>query len=349
MKVAIIGGGLAGCSLAYSLKLEGLEPVVYEAGASVGAGASGNYIGLYNPRFSAHKTEESDFTVAAYALALRNFSAFKDIDWNPKGALHLMNDDQKAKRFPQTVKNWRWEPEHMRIVSAKEASDIAGLEVHSRALYLPDSGGVSPRKLCDFYTRDVEVHLHYVVKDIDAFKEEVGASIVVVASAYNAVEYYDWLPLQPVRGQITYVQATEHSQKLQCFLCYGGYFSPANEHDIHVVGSTFQRGLNLNAVVVDEDDRENIAKLAAVLPELAEGLEVVDRRAATRTSVKGHFPIVGSVPGREDVYLSVGYGSHGVISSHMGAHLLNDMIMKRPLCLPKRTVEALSPHRFYKA
>lgn len=51
-RIAIIGGGLAGTSCAYVLKQYGFEPVIYEAGDKLAYGASGNEVGLYNPRFS---------------------------------------------------------------------------------------------------------------------------------------------------------------------------------------------------------------------------------------------------------------------------------------------------------
>ena len=59
MKAAIIGGGLAGCALAFSLKQAGVTPVVYESASRLAAGASGNSIGLYNPRFTAERVAET--------------------------------------------------------------------------------------------------------------------------------------------------------------------------------------------------------------------------------------------------------------------------------------------------
>lgn len=61
MKVAVIGGGLAGCAAAYILKKAGAEPVVFESSSTLASGASGNELGMYNPRFSAQRTPQSDF------------------------------------------------------------------------------------------------------------------------------------------------------------------------------------------------------------------------------------------------------------------------------------------------
>jgi glycine/D-amino acid oxidase-like deaminating enzyme len=95
LKVAIIGGGLAGCALAWILRQMGQEPVVYEAASELASGASGNFSGLYNPRFSALRGPDADFYAAAFSLALRSFKTLNDIDWSPTGVLILMDTDKK--------------------------------------------------------------------------------------------------------------------------------------------------------------------------------------------------------------------------------------------------------------
>src|SRR5690606_17587106 len=119
------------------------------------------------------------------------------------------------------------------------------------------------------------------------------------------------LPLNPVRGQITQVKVSAATQKLKANLCCGGYFSPALG-GAHTLGATFQRWLD-HGDIMEQDDADNIAGLAAVAPELAEGLEVAGHRAAVRTSSKDHFPVVGGLA--DNLYVSTGHGSHGIISA----------------------------------
>jgi tRNA 5-methylaminomethyl-2-thiouridine biosynthesis bifunctional protein len=341
MKVAIIGGGLAGCALAYVLKNAGAEPVIYEAEDTVAMKASGNALGLYNPRLSAHRSAQSDYYVAAFSLAVKRFAAMENIDFNSCGSLHLIVDEKRAKRFPQTLEHWGWEPEHMQMVDAVRASEIAGVELAHDALYLPDAGTVSPRKLCAEYSKDVERRLGVRVDDLGA----LDADVVVLACGRGVKAHLDWLPVSHVRGQVTDVQATVHSKKLKCNLCYGGYFSPVDGQGNHNLGATFQRWLDHDDAV-GEDNEENVSKLAEVVPKLAEGLKVSGHRAGVRVSSKDHFPIVGAVPERDGLYVSTGHGSHGIISSLMAAHLLTDMILGRPYALAGDTVAALSPQRF---
>lgn len=341
MKIAIIGGGLAGCGLAYVLRYAGLEPVVYDAGASLGSGASGNSTGLYGPRLCALRGAHSDYYTAAFSMVLRTFKTLKDIDWNPCGSLYFIHNEQKAKRYAQTVKNWGWNEGEMRLVDTVEASEIAGIDLNYDALYLRRAGCVSPQKLCAAYMSGVDYHVNARIESLD----EVEADVKVLACGVEALKFLSDLPLSPVRGQLTQVKASQHSADLRCNICYGGYFMPAQD-GVHTVGATFQPWLE-HSDVIEQDDQDNIMKLAAVVPGLEQGLEVIDRRASVRASSKDHFPVVGAVPGLEGVYISSGHGSHGILSSLMAAHLLADMILGRPLCLGMHTVAALSPVRFF--
>lgn len=342
MKIAIIGGGLAGSSLAYALKQAGQEPVVYEAGSELASGASGNSVGLYNPRFCALRGAESDYYTAAFSLVLRTFGGLGDIDWNPCGTLDLINDDKREKRFSQTVENWGWDLEHMRIVDSAEASAIAGVDLNYSALYLPQSGSVSPRKLCAAYMKGVDVHLNARVENL----EDIDADVKILACGPAVKKFAPHLPITGVRGQLTDVKASELSQDVKCTICYGGYFSPARKGR-HVVGSTFQRWLD-HSDILEEDDQDNIQKLADNIPGMEQGLEIIGQRASVRATSKDYFPIVGALcnGGDDNLYVSTTHGSHGILSSLMAAHLLTDMILERPLCLANDSVVALSPTRF---
>lgn len=341
MKVAIIGAGLAGTALAYVLKRAGAESIIYEAEDEIAPGASGNDIGLINPRLSAFRTPESDYYTSAFGLAVRTFDAMSGINWKRCGSLHFMNSEQKAKRFPQTLGNWGWPEEHMRMLSAEEASTFAGVRVAQDALYLPDSGYISPRKICMAYADGVEVKFGARVESLS----EIDSDVVVIACGMGALGFEEaaFLPLQGVRGQVTQIHC-EALSGLKANLCYGGYCSPALD-GVHTVGATFQRWLD-HSELMPEDDAANIEGLRDLLPFDLGEVDVAGQRASVRCTTKDHFPIVGALPDTSNVYVSCGHGSHGVISSLAGAHLLADMILDRPRSLARATIHCLAPKRF---
>lgn len=364
MKVAVIGGGLAGCAAAYFLKKSGAKPVIFEGGDALAGCASGNDIGLVNPRFTALRTPESDYFTAAFFGAVRFFdgldsscefgatgAAHASVMWNRCGSLHLINDDKKAKRFPQTIENWGWPDDEMRLVSADEASAIAGIDLAYPALYIRSGGYISPKNLCRYYAQGVDVCLNTHITDIEMTGDGFDAVVIACGTASAAFDLSRHIPLQAVRGQVSKVNASPLSEKLRCNLNFGGYLSPCMNVEgrkINMLGATFQRWLS-HSDIIDGDDEENIDKLRSVAPHLADDLTLCGHRASVRCASRDHFPVVGALGENGNnlpVYISAAHGSHGIISSFAAANLLCDMILGRPYSQSKYSVMALSPQRF---
>lgn len=332
--VAIIGGGLAGAACAYELAQAGIESVIYEARAEVGAGASGNVLGLYNPRLAAEFGPESQYYAAAFAHALKIFPTLPEISWNPCGALHLITDDVRAQRFAKMRQNWqglRMEP-----LSAAEASACAGIHLKHEALFLPESGSVSPRLLTHALARSALRIVHQDIADLGVLEAH---DVVIVACGMGSNRFLPQaFPLRPVRGQVTMVHSPR-AKDLKAALCYGGYAASAG-HGQMIVGATFQRGrdhTNLHLA----DDQHNLETLSAVAPDLTHNAQVKESRAGVRTTLPDHFPVVGCVDTHRRVYVSTGHGSHGILSALMAARIVTDMIAQRPACLSDAVLKRL--------
>lgn len=325
MKAAIIGAGLAGTACAYVLKRQGFEVEIYEAGNAIAPDASGNPLGLYNPRLSGERTFYAD----AFDLALKTFPSLDGIEWNQCGSLHLITTEIREKRFAQAARNWNL---GMRIVDAREASEIAGVSLNHSALWLPQAGTVSPRKLCEAYAQDVKTHFNAKIESLP----DIDADVIILANGYGVQKFFD-LKLGQVRGQITQIKANAASKNLKCNLCYGGYLSP-EANGAHTLGATFQRWLS-HSDIIEEDDADNIAKLKEVI-DLGK-FEILDHRAALRTTSKDHFPVIGHI--KDNIYVSAGHGSHGILSSLAGAHIIAAQIAGRPAPVNS---QGLQPQRF---
>lgn len=334
-RIAVIGGGLAGTAAAWVLKRYGLDVVVFEQEKTLATGASGNETGLFNPRFSQYRTADSDFFVAAWAQAVRTWPLLPHIDWQPCGSLHLSVDGEKDKKLRGALDHWGWHADHMTWIAPHEASACAGVALHRGALFLPDAGTVSPRRLCGEYVRDVDVRLGSAPSDLSAF------DAVILACGAGVRAYEEDLPLHTVRGQVTYVEATATTAGLRTNLCYGGYATPARQ-GVHTIGATFQQWLT-GTDRRPEDDEDNLRRLQEILPHL-ENPRIGDGRASLRVSSKDRMPVIGHV--RDNIYVSTAHGSHGLVSSLAAAHLLADMLTGGPASLPRSTRVRIAPDRF---
>ena len=65
-----------------------------------------------------------------------------------------------------------------------------------------------------------------------------------------------------------------------------------------------------------------------------------------RVATNDRFPVIGAVPNHKDIYVSTAFGSHGIVSSIMGAHVIADLVRGSGACLPADVLYQLSPRRF---
>ena len=341
MRVNIIGGGLAGCALAYALKKAGAEPVIYEASSELASGASGNDVGIYNPRFAAQMDALSRFYSDAFFGALEVFEEFGEaIDWSPCGVLTLLTDARQIKRLHKTAASWGWPEEEMRLVDARDASDIAGVEIPCECLYLPRAGHISPKKLCHEYARGVEVHLNTKVEDFNALDGD--ATVLACGLGCLNFEVAADLPLKPVRGQVSYIEEHENLKNLKVSLGYGGHLAPAH-NGTHCLGATFQPWLDHDRLM-DGDDLTNLEKLYNAIPSLVSNYKVVKRRAGLRVTSKDHFPVVGQLS--DGNYISSAHGSYGILSSLISAKIMADIVVGHDEHVSSDVMRALDPYRF---
>ncbi len=342
-RIAIIGGGLAGTACAYTLKQYGFDPVIYEREEALATGASGNSLGMFNPRFCAQRDEFSEFFVPAYDQLIRLArKAGAAIDYNPCGALHIINSPEKEKRFRSLMVKWMWHNDHISILNAEEASNIAGISINKECLYLPDSGSLSPHKLCHYLARDIEVRTVSPIGSLD----EVEADAVILCNAHAAKEFIDWLPLVKVRGQITEIETPSMFQNLKMNIHYGGYVS-ATQGSANIIGATFEKWID-HEKVTEKGHDENITNLINAFPSLKKSsLKIKGGRARFRTEPHDHFPLVGQVTDEgKPIFMATAFGSHGIVGTIQSAHYVADLLRGGPACLPSKTIKFLAPQRF---
>ena len=347
--VAVIGGGLAGSTAAHALLRRGLHVDLFEK-EKLGAGASGNPLGLFNPRFSAQRSAESDFFGSAYALAVSTFKSLQnkvDIGYKPCGSLHLMTDSDKEKRYANLHENWNWHSDHLSFLDAAEATECSGVSLNHACLFLPDSGVVSPEKLC----QSLSAGATFIREEVAALKYVDGLwslngkkyDAVILANAASCLKFSQVanLPFHTVRGQLSFVTG---AVPLKTNLCYGGYCS-VEVKGSHVLGSTFQPWLT-DTTLRAEDHERILGNFADAVPTLSGKFTVTGGRAALRTAAKDRIPVGGVVHGYPGLYISTAHGSHGLLSTLMIAEQLAAQCAGEDPVLPRSTLQLLSPSRF---
>lgn len=328
--IAIIGGGIAGCALAHKLNFHNIPHILHEANTELATGASSNPLGLINPKLTAQKTVESSFYSSAYNLALttaRKLNAqHTKIEFNPCGALHLEFNEDKARRSKGYSENLNWQSDHIKMLSAPEASAQAGIDLDFKALFYPDAATLNPKALCKALAAQSKIKTNAPIDDIN----DLDAAHIICASAYNLV-YSDKLkdlPVHKVRGQISLCKNQDKLKDLKTILCFGGYLSPYNKKlDGHVLGASYKKW-DESTILKAEDDNMNSERLEDIAPQLLNKDGISSLNAGLRASSKDRFPIIGYNEAQNISY-SIAHGSHGLSSGIYGAYIITAEILGR--------------------
>ncbi len=339
--VGIVGAGLAGTSAAWLLRRAGVAVTLYDRAGAFAAGASGNPVGLINPRLAQNKTPLAGFFATGFSLldqALRGADA-QAVGHHHCGSLHFMSDADKERRLRGMAANGGWHPDHARIVDAAEASALAGVALTQEALYLPEAGRIDPAALCRLYARDVEIKTggyEEACRDCDAVIVASGAGVLDVPGL-------SWLPVHTVRGQISFLEAADPAFSLRANICHSGYVA-ATVGGRSAAGSTFQAWRS--DTLVDPADHETVmSQMESAVPALAGAFRVTGGRASLRCAARDRVPLIGPAPEQDNIYVNVAHGSHGLVSSLAGSAYIVGLMTQAPSILYASAAAAIAPAR----
>jgi len=369
-RLAVIGGGVAGASLANAAQRAGLEATVIDP-QGLATGASGNVVGLIMPRFDLGDGASARFFIAAYLHALRSLARL-DGDgsaglFNPCGVFQpslTADDAQWAEKvlasgvlpdgFTQARDGGLFFL-HAGVVNppAYVAALARGAAmIRAEALAIESSDGGARVKLDD--------------------GRVIDADAVVIANGADALRFEQarCLPLSRVAGQIDHFPDAAAPPSAVAF---GPYVAPSPEGGL-VIGATYAP-LDARAKPATSLDatRSTIAAIAKALPDLAALLrpEKSLPRASVRCQTPDRLPIAGPAPdihfygahyddlrfgkkrdypaGRliPRVFLLTGLGSRGLVTAPLLAEMIVAEMTGAPSPVGAPIAEALHPARFF--
>ena len=333
-RVAIVGAGIAGASLAYALRAQSMDIHVFERNTSFALEGSGNPAAMMNPRVSLGKNADADFRVLAYSHAVKfydDLAASGARPWEDRcGALQLAQKNKTAEHQQRLVNEGGMPEGWLRPVNAEEASELAGVRLDAGGLYVEHGGFLSPHRLCEALLEDATVHFEENLMALTRYEdgwwlhfgdgECFQADAVVLANAMGVTSFAQTghFPFGPNRGQLTIVEPNDQTRGVNLALSYNGYLSPVVTIDgkpRQLIGATFDRpdSFDLSAphVVREEDHERNLTALESALGDLGLAREGLEGRAAVRCTTPDRLPVVGAAPVAESVERAYREVHHG--------------------------------------
>jgi len=368
--VAIIGGGIAGSSLAFELRAAGLKATIFDP-SGIAAGASGNPAGLIMPRLDLGDGPPARFFRSAYLHALQTISSIErdcgEIVFNPCGVLMKAIKDEDRDR-------------HARILQ----SDVPPLDMLERrqdGLFLKGAGVVDPKRYCALLALDASVVRrrvaaidcapgHVAIIFDDRSHERFDAAIIANGRDAGRFVQARTLRLVGVMGQIDLFPGAPAPD---CAVTFGSYAAPAPGGGL-VIGATYERiGWGASAATTESATLDNIEATRRALPAVAGALDVRTSmpRAAVRCQTPDRLPIAGPAPDWDhygaayddlrlgkrraypdglaapNLFFLTGLGSRGLVTAPLcAAHVVADLVGAPP-AVERRVADAIHPARFF--
>lgn len=387
----IVGGGIAGACAAAALARRGVAVTVLEAGPVAGRG-SGNAQGVLFTRLSHRHAPLTDIALLAYLDAARSYRALFDAgrlragdDGELDGCFHMAGPKV---RLDQLAPALAAVPELAEVLDPAAAAERLGVTPAAGGLWLPHSGWLHPAAACRALLAGSGITLVEHCGEVALAREDGrwralaeggrhwSADIAVVAAGVTSADLADlhWLPLRPIRGQVSALPAAAVTGNLRAPFCHSGYVTPPRDGILNF-GASFAPG-DADRSLRRDEHRHNLEALADAVPAWAPALRAVDAasvagRAELRCGAPDYLPLAGpapvpaafreryaglsrnaraAVPARAPcvpgLYLSTGHGSRGLSSAPLAAELIASQACDEPPPLPRPLARALAPARF---
>ena len=364
--VIVVGGGIIGCLTAYLLSREGLKVTIVEADA-VASHASGFAFGGLGPLEGAGIPDPllgfSVWCLERHATLSPELEEASGVDtqFHLRDRLILAFDDSEALRYKEEIK-WQKDVKGFHVEWLDQA-DVLKVEPRANpaclgASYAQGTGAIEAYRynLAAAQAAEkfgAEILLRRVTGliseggrcsgiTLETGQLEAGAVVLAVgpwsqqASSWCGVE----IPVSPLKGQVIRLQLTTDSMRAS--LNYAGSYAASKPDGLIWAGTTEEEaGFDVGITTAARD--KIMGDLLKMAPSLADA-ELVQQTACLRPISADGLPIVGKVPGWENLYVGTGSGRKGILWSTGMCHGLADLIVKGSTDVPG--VSSLDPARF---
>lgn len=326
-RVAVLGAGIAGASLARAFRALGAEATVFDP-QGPGAAASGNAAALVTPRLDVGFGAPARLHAEAFDRAVQLYREIPEA-LIATGALQLERSPRDGARFDRIAAWDGFADAGLTRLDGPVAAAALDEPAAPGALAWRDALVIEPRIVLDAWLGEVERR----------WPEPAEADITVIALGAASASRLANLPLQPVRGQTSVVEAPFTGMAA----AWGGYCIPTRSGLLF--GATHQRG-EAGDDVRAEDAERNLGYLAEGRPALAERVKDLPAvgRAAIRAATPDHMPLAGRLS--DSLYVLTGLGGRGFTLAPILGEAVAAMTLGRPGPLPRSMLEAVSADRF---
>ncbi len=361
--VAIVGGGVIGCAIAYYLSKSGIDIALFDQG-EIGDEASSAATGLLAPLGPLSGPGPfADLLLCSFALfstlvpELEEASSLH-LEYEHTGALRIVRNPKLIPRLRKRMHTWQPLGLEMYWLTgdvARQLEPLLSPDVCA-AIYAPEESQINASHVVKAFSlaasnRGANFYRHNTITGIErhdtkvtgiytSLGQRIACNHLVIANGAWAAGCSEWLhltiPIIPQRGQALILS---QPAKPLCHIIFGeaAYLTPKRKHMIMVGATKEEVGFNKNISLSGLSWLLNTA--TRLSPEL-ESSTLGHMWAGLRPRTPDNQPILGPVPDWENVTLAVGHGSTGIMLSPITGQTIAELI------LTGQTPQILQPFSF---
>ncbi|MBL4801389.1 MAG: FAD-dependent 5-carboxymethylaminomethyl-2-thiouridine(34) oxidoreductase MnmC [Emcibacter sp.] len=369
--IAIIGGGIAGLTTGLALQNSGYRVTIYEQDTTPMNKASGNPAAILDPTLS--QGREGDFTRTALYHALSFYQSL-----GPE--IFLAQERELGQKLGQKFEmtkiagNPSEQQKFTKLLTQSLFPKDFMIEGANGSLLFPQCGAISPPRIKEALMGKLTLKTATDITALTQVNADDPADAVIICSGPASTNFPETshLPLDPVRGQITFLDGSESPSAPQSVLCGKGYLIPPlllKGKKTIITGASFGRQ-DMSTDIRLADHHENQENARALWPQAGD-FPIIGGRCALRAYSPDHLPFCGPVsdfsrykdayralkhgpkhkefipaPYVKNLYILSGLGARGFMVAPLLADIMTALISGGPLPVTKETYESLHPARF---
>ena len=350
--VAIIGSGISGASLAYSLRKRNIECFVVDKSSKYASGASGNKLALQMPKLTLDNSPYGLLSLEAFTYS-RNLA--KNLNSIPPsdGLIVLPSRERDQVKYLKLLQNnWPLDLITNKVDNAKFLENI-------NYVYMKSSGILDNKKFIKNLIKDVKFVANFDVKKVINTKDQLKlliddkgnslkAKTVIWANGYEMKNLSNNVPINSISGQVTYLKENKAYNNFKLNFSYGHHFSQAFG-GYHQIGSSFNRNEDKNYKEIDQIN--NLNSIPDFLKKLIKDFKSETKyRVSIRASTKDRMPFFCSLEtiinkNTKNEYLLGGMGSWGFVYAPLYAEFLIKSLLNEPLVINSNMERLLGVNR----
>ena len=311
-EATVIGAGIAGLSMAYSLIKRGWKVTVIDQHSEVAAATSSNPAAIVYPRLSVDNDVDTQFYTEAYCYAL---SVLKKLQaehekrfWFDDGLLQFVDE----KKIFQIINKFQFNEDFIAIAEIDKLAEPiqqAIKKTHQLCVEYKTAGVVIPKILCDILVEEcgkqLTIRQHEVRRltytntvwqclSEDAVINETETLVVANGIQVNNLGIDINFPVDTVRGQVAVLKAEKGTDEFEQAISTSVYLTPVIDHK-HYLGASYARNNNC-LTPIEADNKSLLNDFNALFPSVFSERSVLDSWVGLRATSKDRVPVVGAVP-----------------------------------------------------